>query len=116
MFSLFFTPESVRRFEEQHKCERWSVEAVVNHLHIADTLDAYVARIRERSSLEIELFCDRDARLPLLQEREMWRIAQEALTNVERHAKATRARVLWRGGAPEDKALAEAARAGGLKF
>ena len=26
----------------------------------------------------------------------MWRIAQEALTNVERHAEATRARVLWR--------------------
>jgi len=63
---------------------------------IADTLEAYVARIHERSSLRIELFCDRDARLPLLQEREMWRIAQEALTNVERHSRATSARVLWR--------------------
>ena len=47
----------------------------------------------ERSGLEIELFCDRDARLPLLQEREMWRIAQEALTNVERHAEATQVAV-----------------------
>lgn len=26
----------------------------------------------------------------------MWRIAQEAITNVERHAKATRVRVVWR--------------------
>ena len=26
----------------------------------------------------------------------MWRVAQEALTNVERHSRATRARVLWR--------------------
>ena len=26
----------------------------------------------------------------------MWRIAQEALTNIERHAGATQARVLWR--------------------
>jgi signal transduction histidine kinase len=63
---------------------------------MAATLEAYVARVRERSRLEIELFCDRGARLPLLQEREMWRIAQEALTNVERHARASRARVLWR--------------------
>ena len=31
-------------------------------------------------------------RLPLLQEREMWRIAQEAVTNVERHAQAPRSR------------------------
>ncbi len=63
---------------------------------MADTLEAYTARIHERSELQIQLFCDRDARLPLLQEREMWRIAQEALTNVERHADATQARVLWR--------------------
>ncbi len=63
---------------------------------IADTMEAYVARIHERSPLRVELFCDRDARLPLLQEREMWRIAQEALTNVERHSHADRVRVLWR--------------------
>jgi signal transduction histidine kinase len=63
---------------------------------MADTLEAYVGRVRDRSNLEIEAFCDRGPRLPILQEREMWRIAQEALTNVERHAKASRARVLWR--------------------
>jgi signal transduction histidine kinase len=63
---------------------------------MAATLEAYVGRVRERSRLEIEIFCDRGPRLPILQEREMWRIAQEALTNVERHAKASRARVLWR--------------------
>jgi len=63
---------------------------------MAETLEAYAARIRERSNLKVELHTDRDARLPLLQEREMWRIAQEALTNVERHAAATEARVLWR--------------------
>ncbi len=63
---------------------------------MAATLESHIARVRERSNLEIELFCDRGARLPILQEREMWRIAQEALTNVERHANATRARVLWR--------------------
>jgi len=36
------------------------------------------------------------ARLPLVQERELWRIAQEAITNVERHARATHLRVRWR--------------------
>jgi signal transduction histidine kinase len=63
---------------------------------MADTLDQFIARLRERSGLEITLYADRGPRLPLLQEREMWRIAQEALTNVERHANATRVRVLWR--------------------
>nr|WP_249419743.1 GAF domain-containing sensor histidine kinase [Rhabdothermincola salaria] len=63
---------------------------------MADTLETYATRVRERSDLVVELHCDRDARLPLLQEREMWRIAQEALTNVERHSGASRVRVLWR--------------------
>jgi signal transduction histidine kinase len=63
---------------------------------LAATLEAFVARIRDRSTLHVDLYCDRNDRLPLLQEREMWRIAQEALTNVERHAQARRVRVLWR--------------------
>jgi signal transduction histidine kinase len=63
---------------------------------MAATLEAFVARIQDRSDLQIRLFSDRNERLPLLQEREMWRIAQEALTNVERHANANSVRVLWR--------------------
>jgi signal transduction histidine kinase len=63
---------------------------------MADTLDQFIQRVKDRTGLEITLYADRGARLPILQEREMWRIAQEALTNVERHAKATRVRVLWR--------------------
>ncbi len=55
------------------------------------------ARLRERSrAARSSSSSTGAARLPILQEREMWRIAQEALTNVERHAHATRARVLWR--------------------
>ncbi len=63
---------------------------------MADILEAYAARVTERSGIAIELYCDRDARLPILQEREMWRIAQEAVTNIERHSGATRVRILWR--------------------
>ena len=63
---------------------------------LADVLEAFAERVRERSNLSIDLVCDRGDRLPLLQEREMWRIAQEAVTNVERHADAERVRVIWR--------------------
>jgi signal transduction histidine kinase len=63
---------------------------------IGETLQAFADRLRERSSLQIGLYCDRGPRLPILQEREMWRIAQEALVNVERHANARRVEVRWR--------------------
>lgn len=60
------------------------------------TMQGFAARLAERSGLKIELQLDSDSRLPLLQEREMWRIAQESLTNVERHAKAENVLVTWR--------------------
>ncbi len=64
---------------------------------IATTLEAFAARIEDRNhGLRISLRCDQEARLPILQEREMWRIAQEALTNVGRHAGAEQVSVVWR--------------------
>jgi signal transduction histidine kinase len=63
---------------------------------LVETLESFVDRLRERSSLQINLYLDRGVRLPILQEREMWRIAQEALVNVERHANARRVDVRWR--------------------
>ena len=64
---------------------------------LADMLEQFVApRHGAQPTLKIQVEADRDARLPMLQEREMWRIAQEALTNVERHSGATAVRVVWR--------------------
>ena len=63
---------------------------------MADTMEAFVARLAERSNLQVSVNCDRGTRLPILQEREMWRIGQEALVNVERHANARRVDVRWR--------------------
>ena len=63
---------------------------------IGETLQAFADRLRDRSSLQVDLYCDSGIRLPILQEREMWRIAQEALVNVERHANARRVEVRWR--------------------
>ncbi|MFQ5557165.1 MAG: histidine kinase, partial [Acidimicrobiales bacterium] len=66
-------------------------------LEIGEVLEQFAARLRERTDLDIRVYCDRGgARLPILQEREMWRVAQEALVNVERHAEAAAAAVRWR--------------------
>jgi signal transduction histidine kinase len=63
---------------------------------LGQVLDQYVARVAERSGLSIQVEADKHARLPILQEREMWRVAQEALANVERHAQASAVRIVWR--------------------
>jgi signal transduction histidine kinase len=63
---------------------------------LASTLGAFLDRLRERSGLRTELVAEERARLPLLQEREVWRIAREALTNAERHAQASSIIVTWR--------------------
>jgi signal transduction histidine kinase len=69
---------------------------VTDSKDFAETVHEFATRLAARSDLTISLDCDTDRRLPILQEREMWRIAQEALVNVERHAKATEVSILWR--------------------
>jgi signal transduction histidine kinase len=59
------------------------------------TLQEFLDRVSSRSGLETRLDLRVTGRLPLLQERELWRIAQEAVTNVERHAKASKVVVTW---------------------
>jgi signal transduction histidine kinase len=63
---------------------------------LAEVLEQYARRVGERSGLSVHVEAERGARLPLLQEREMWRVAQEALANVERHARASAVRIVWR--------------------
>lgn len=58
-------------------------------------LDAFLDRVRDRSGLTTTLTAHATGRLPLMQERELWRIAQEAITNVERHARASNVSVSW---------------------
>jgi signal transduction histidine kinase len=68
---------------------------VSESMDILATLEAFANRLQERSDLQVTILADNHARLPLLQEREVWRIAQEALVNVERHAGARRAEIRW---------------------
>jgi signal transduction histidine kinase len=63
---------------------------------LSSTLDAFLDRVKARSGLEVRLRAQETGRLPILQERELWRIAQEAVTNVERHARATQITISWR--------------------
>ncbi len=62
----------------------------------AQTIEEFAVRVAERSSLDIELDCEGSERLPILQERELWRIAQESLINIERHARASLVEIKWR--------------------
>jgi signal transduction histidine kinase len=62
---------------------------------LVSTLNTYLHRVHSRRGLETEFVNDATARLPLPVERELWRIAQEAITNVERHARASKVRVRW---------------------
>jgi len=63
---------------------------------IGDTLASFLHRVRSRTELEVSLTREETARVALPREREIWRIAQEAITNAERHAQATRLDVSWR--------------------
>ena len=58
-------------------------------------LEQFLERVAARSQLDIRFEHQVEGRLPLPQERELWRIAQEAITNVEKHAQATHVQVRW---------------------
>jgi signal transduction histidine kinase len=68
-------------------------------------LESFVARVNARSNVKVTLVTDSSTRLPLSVEREFSRVAREAVTNAERHARASKISVLWR--CREDGALLE---------
>jgi signal transduction histidine kinase len=63
---------------------------------LVGTVDAFITRVGRRSDIEFEFEHDGRERLPLPVEREMWRIAQEALANAERHSGASKVKIRWR--------------------
>ena len=62
---------------------------------LAEILGRYADRVSDRTALHFTINAEHGSRLPLLQEREMWRIAQEAITNIERHARARNVDITW---------------------
>lgn len=59
------------------------------------TLEEYLDRVAQRTGLAIDLDHEETVRLPLRREREVWRIAQEAVANAVRHAAPTTIAVRW---------------------
>jgi signal transduction histidine kinase len=68
---------------------------VTDRSDLVETLQAFLQRVTERAGFEVSFLHESSARLPVVQERELWRIAHEAITNVERHAGARHLRVRW---------------------
>lgn len=59
------------------------------------TMASFLERVRDRSAIAVDFRHQAGRRLALPLERELWRIGQEAVTNVERHAQATTLTVRW---------------------
>ncbi len=68
---------------------------VTDSRSLADTLEEFLARVRTRADFEVTFCHQTSGRLPLVQERELWRMAHEAVSNVEHHARARHLRVRW---------------------
>lgn len=72
---------------------RASVDDVTS---LADAIQGHAKRFADRTDLGVHLAIpDDQPRLPLKVEQELWRIVQEALTNVERHAHARNVWIKW---------------------
>jgi signal transduction histidine kinase len=68
---------------------------VTDDRDIAEVLDEFLKRVADRADLEVTFHHTTTGRLALVIERELWRVAQEAITNVERHADAKHLSVRW---------------------
>jgi signal transduction histidine kinase len=63
---------------------------------LADLLAAELPRFADRTGMTARFAAEPGTpRLPVTVEQELWRISQEAIGNVERHAKATALDVTW---------------------
>jgi signal transduction histidine kinase len=67
--------------------------AALDELGLAPALTTLVSRVASTSGLEVETAIDIDARLQVEQETTAYRVVQEALSNVVKHAHATKAHV-----------------------
>ena len=89
--------EDVRRVVTEVRDTLYDLRTDVSERRdLVATIAEFVDRLQDRSPLDVRFDFEADRRLPLRQERELWRIVQEAVTNAVRHAEASTIRVTWR--------------------
>lgn len=88
--------EDVRRVVSEVRDTLWDLRTDVSERQdLVTTLAAFLDRVGDRVPIRFDLDHEQTARLPLRQERELWRIAQEAIANACRHAEAKQVSVRW---------------------
>lgn len=68
---------------------------VTDERDLGTTIREHLARVQLRRGIGTEVHVDARSRPPRRQEHELWQIALEAITNVERHAQADNVRVAY---------------------
>jgi signal transduction histidine kinase len=68
---------------------------VTEDADLSDVAARSLERLAERTGMTIDWHAHVDRRLPHQVEQEVWRILQEALNNIERHAGASTVKVRW---------------------
>jgi len=62
---------------------------------VEGVLRSFLQRVNKRHRVEVTLVADTEGRMPIPVEREVWRVAREAVMNAERHARASHVSILW---------------------
>jgi signal transduction histidine kinase len=62
---------------------------------VEDVIQSFLERVNKRNNVAVSMVADAEARMPLPIEREVWRVAREAVMNAERHAHASHVSILW---------------------
>jgi signal transduction histidine kinase len=62
---------------------------------VEGVLRSFLERVNKRDRVEVTLVADTNVRMPLPVEREVWRVAREAVMNAERHSRASHVSILW---------------------
>lgn len=79
----------------------------LDDLGLADALTSYAEGLSQQHALEIDVHCEGPVRIDAIAETVIYRIAQEALTNIVKHANASRISVLLETHGPTVQLIIE---------